>query len=51
MDMVLRGLTWRTFLVYIDDIVVYAHTHEELRQRLAEVFQRLLAPTSFSERN
>jgi len=24
MDMVLRGLTWESVLVYIDDIVVYA---------------------------
>ena len=43
MDLVLRGLTWRFALVYIDDIVVYAHSHAELQERLAEVFQRLLA--------
>jgi len=29
MDMVLRGLTWESVLVYIDDIVVYAHTYDE----------------------
>jgi len=29
MDMVLRGLTWESVLVYIDDIVVYAQTYEE----------------------
>jgi len=28
-------------LVYIDDIVVYAHTYEELKTRLEEVFIRL----------
>ena len=43
MDLVLRGLTWCVVLVYIDDIVVYAHSHKELQQRLAEVFQRLLS--------
>ena len=41
MDMVLRGLTWTSVLVYIDDIVVYASSHVELRNRLAAVFQRL----------
>src|SRR5258708_19544615 len=41
MDMVLRGLTWASVLVYIDDIVVYASTHAELKDRLQEVFQRL----------
>src|SRR5258708_2015726 len=34
MDMVLRGLTWASVLVYIDDIVVYAATHSELKDRL-----------------
>jgi len=41
MDMVLRGLTWESVLVYIDDIVVYAHTYEELKTRLEEVFIQL----------
>jgi len=41
MDMVLRGLTWESVLVYIDDIVVYAQTYEELKNRLEEVFNRL----------
>ena len=41
MDMVLRGLTWTSVLVYIDNIVVYASSHLELRTRLATVFQRL----------
>jgi len=43
MDKVLRGLTWESVLVlvYIDDIVVYAHTYEELMTRLKEVFIRL----------
>jgi len=41
MDMVLRGLTWESVLVYIDDIVVYADTYDELKTRLEEVFIRL----------
>jgi len=41
MDMVLGGLTWESVLVYIDDIVVYAHTYDELKLRLEEVFIRL----------
>jgi len=41
MDMVLRGLTWESVLVYIDDIVVYADTYDELKIRLEEVFIRL----------
>jgi len=40
-NMVLRGLTWEFVLVYIDDIVVYAQTYEELKTRLEEVFIRL----------
>src|SRR3989442_575882 len=43
MDLVLRGLTWSTVLVYIDDIVVFARSSEELRHRLEEVFGRLRA--------
>ena len=42
MDMVLQGLTWASVLVYIDDIVVYAHSYTELKERLSIVFQRLL---------
>jgi len=41
MDMVLRGLTWESVLVYIDDIVVYADTYDELKTRLEEVFIQL----------
>jgi len=37
MDLVLRGLTWESVLVYIDDIVVYAHTFADLKMRLEEV--------------
>ena len=41
MDMVLGGLTWSCVLVYINDIVVYAHSHAKLQHHLAEVSQRL----------
>jgi len=41
MDMVLRGLSWESVLVYIDDIVVYADTYDELKIRFEEVFRRL----------
>ena len=41
MDLVLRSLTWSTVLVYIDDIVVFGKSYDELKIRLAEVFSRL----------
>jgi len=41
MDLVLRGLTWESVLVYIDDIMVYTHTFADLKMRLEEVFTRL----------
>ena len=41
MDMVLRGLTWSSVLVYIDDIVVYATSYAELKSRLQAVLERL----------
>jgi len=41
MDLVLRGMTWISVLVYIDDIVVYGKTFDILRDKLEEVFTRL----------
>src|SRR6266516_2107012 len=41
MDLVLRGLQWNTLLVYIDDILVFANSFEELQKRQQEVFERL----------
>ena len=41
MDMVMRGLTWASVLVYIDDIVVYGRSFDELKERLEQVFLRL----------
>jgi len=32
---------WESVLIYIDDIVVYAHTYSDLKHRLEEVFIRL----------
>jgi len=43
MDQVLKGLTWKCCLVYIDDIVVYSRTFEQHLQDLKAVFERLRA--------
>ena len=43
MEVVVRGLQWRTCLVYLDDIVVFSATFEEHLQRLGEVLDRLIA--------
>ena len=41
MDKILRGLTWKQCLVYIDDILVFANTFEEHCKRLDAVLERL----------
>ena len=41
MAVVLRGLQWRTCLVYLDDIIVFGRTFKEHLDRLEEVFLRL----------
>ncbi len=38
---VLKGLPYRTLLIFIDDIIVYAATFDEALERLREVFSRL----------
>ena len=43
MDLVLAGLTWSTFLVYIDDVICFANSFEEHVERLGQVFARLSA--------
>ena len=43
MEKVLEGLTMVTCAVYIDDIIVFGASREELYSRLTEVFQRLRA--------
>ena len=42
MEVVVRGLRWRTCLVYLNDIVVFSRTFEEHIERLAEVLDRLI---------
>ena len=43
METVLRGLHWKTCLVYLDDVIVLGRTFEDHRKNLAEVFQKLQA--------
>lgn len=40
MEMVLRGLPWKTCLVYLDDVLIYSRTFTEHLQHLEEVFSR-----------
>ena len=42
METVLRGLHWRTLLIYLDDIIIFSSDYEEHLSRLDEVFQRLI---------
>ena len=41
MEQVLRGLHWKTLLLYLDDVIVISPTFESHLDRLAEVFERL----------
>ena len=41
MEMELRRLTWKTCLVYLDDIMVMGKTFEEHLTNLEEVFSRM----------
>ena len=41
METVLRGLHWKTLLIYLDDIIVFSQDLETHLERLEEVFQRL----------
>jgi len=41
MSIVLRDLVWVICLCYLDDIVIYARTQEELLERLRAVLDRL----------
>ncbi len=43
MESVLRGLSWETCLVYLDDIIVLGRSFEEHLQNLEQVFLRLRA--------
>ena len=41
MDQVLKGLHWKTCLVYLDDIIVLGKSFDEHLKNLEEVFQRI----------
>ena len=41
METVLRGLQWRTCLLYLDDIIIFGRTFEELLARQKEVMEHL----------
>ena len=41
MEKVLRGLHWKTLLIYLDDVVVFSGSIQEHLTRLQEVFERL----------
>ena len=41
MNLTLSGLTWLTALVYVDDVVVFAQSFDELTKRLKEVLERI----------
>ena len=41
MELIFRGLQWKTLLIYLDDIIIFANTFETHLERLGEVFKRL----------
>ena len=41
MELILSGLQWQTLLVYLDDIVIFATSAQEMMLRVDEVFSRL----------
>ena len=41
MELIFRGLQWRTLLIYLDDLIVLGSTKMENLERLSEVLQRL----------
>lgn len=41
MELVLKGLQWKTLLIYLDDVIILSSTFQEHIQRLDEVLQRL----------
>ena len=40
MECILRGLTYETCFIYLDDVIIFSRTFEEHLLRLEEVFQR-----------
>jgi hypothetical protein len=41
METVLSGLQWQICLIYLDDVIVYGKTFEEMLSNLKQVFQKL----------
>ena len=41
MELILRGLQWKTVLIYLDDIIVFSSTLDDHFEKLREVFQLL----------
>ena len=41
MDLILRGLTWKTCLVYLDDVIVIGKTFKDHLENLKEVLTRI----------
>lgn len=41
MTQVLRGLTWRQCLIYLDDILVFSETFDDHLTHLEQIFSRL----------
>jgi transposase InsO family protein len=41
METVLQGLQWKSCLVYLDDIVIFGSTEQQLMERMDDIFTRL----------
>ena len=41
MELILRGLQWKTVLIYLDDIIVFSSTLDDHFEKLREIFQLL----------
>jgi len=46
MDLAFAGLTYQSILTYLDDIITFGRTFDELIQRMDEVFSRLIVGCS-----
>ena len=42
MDTIMSGLSWKSVLVYLDDLIIFAKDYQEHFERINEVFARLL---------